>query len=145
MSWYVALVLQCFDGTDLVERYRGWIIPAIICLPQPLAVAELCSSMPVNGAFYWWTASLAPKRLARPLSFVAGWTNCMSLVTSLASFAYASASSYAYIISTLHPQWAPTNSLIMGVAMGMVLIWGMITTIRMENFQWIFLITGMLI
>ncbi|KAL4736662.1 hypothetical protein BDV11DRAFT_207462 [Aspergillus similis] len=30
----------------------GWIIPTIFVLPEVLAIAELASSMPVNGAFY---------------------------------------------------------------------------------------------
>lgn len=109
---------------------------------QPLAVAELCSAMPVNGAFYWWTAALGPKRVSRVLSFVAGWINCISLITSLASFSYAVASSWAVIISMLHPEWIPTNAQIMGVAMGLVILWGLLGALRMEKFTWLFIITS---
>ncbi|KAI8654766.1 Amino acid transporter [Fusarium keratoplasticum] len=119
----------------------GWIIPAILMVSQPLAVAELCSAMPVNGAFYWWAAALGPKRVSRVLSFVAGWINCISLITSLASFSYAVASSWAVIISMLHPQWIPTNAQIMGVAMGLVILWGLLGALRMEKFTWLFIIT----
>ncbi|UPL02490.1 hypothetical protein LCI18_013424 [Fusarium solani-melongenae] len=119
----------------------GWIIPAILMVSQPLAVAELCSAMPVNGAFYWWTAALGPKRVSRVLSFVAGWINCIALITSLASFSYAVASSWAIIISMLHPDWIPTNAQIMGVAMGLVILWGFLGALRMEKFTWLFIIT----
>ncbi|KAH8599475.1 hypothetical protein B0O99DRAFT_668493 [Bisporella sp. PMI_857] len=35
----------------------GWFIPCILFFPVALSVAEPSSSMPINGVYYWWTAT----------------------------------------------------------------------------------------
>ncbi|KAI1022604.1 hypothetical protein LB503_000719 [Fusarium chuoi] len=66
----------------------GWFIPSFFFLPWALTTAEFCSSMPVNGANYWWTAALSLPSISRPLSLIAGMANIMNALTSIASFAW---------------------------------------------------------
>ncbi|KAF5598362.1 amino-acid permease [Fusarium pseudocircinatum] len=115
----------------------GWIIPAVLFFAQPLAIAELCSSMPVNGANYWWTAALSPMSFSRPLSFISGWITIMQIVTSLASVSFACGTSLVTIISVFHPEWHPSNSQVMGIAMSIVIFWGVTSFLRMESIAWI--------
>ncbi|KAL2671592.1 hypothetical protein Neosp_014182 [[Neocosmospora] mangrovei] len=119
----------------------GWIIPSVLLLPQPLAIAELCSSMPVNGANYWWTAALAPPSLSRPFSFIAGWITVSQIITSLASLSYAGATSLSYAVPTLCPSWEPDNAQIMAIAMGLLIFWGLTSFLRMERIAWVFVLT----
>ncbi|KAG7438650.1 putative amino-acid permease [Fusarium oxysporum f. sp. raphani] len=93
----------------------GWFIPSFLFLPWALTTAEFCSSMPVNGANYWWTAALAPPSISRHLSFIAGMANIMNALTRIASFAWASSSSICTIIG-LFTGWVPANPIIFAVA-----------------------------
>jgi amino acid transporter len=119
-----------------LEYCRGWVIPAFIFAPQAMATAMLSSSMPVNGAFYWYTAALAPEKLSRPLAFMVGWTTVLSGVTSIASFAYAVASPLALFVSKLHPAWEPTNPQIMGMSFAIVALWSVLSCLRLERISW---------
>ncbi|KAF4960046.1 hypothetical protein FSARC_10577 [Fusarium sarcochroum] len=119
----------------------GWIIPAVLFFAQPLAIAELCSSMPVNGANYWWTAALSPPSLSRPLSFISGWITIAQIVTSLASVSFACGTSLATVVPIFHPEWEPNNAQIMSIAMGVVLFWGLTSFLRMESITWVFILS----
>lgn len=102
----------------------------------------LTSSMPVNGAFYWYTAALAPESYSRPLAFMVGWTTVLSGVTSVASFAYAVASPLALFISKLRPEWEPTNVQIMGISMAIVALWTVLANLRLERISWLVFINS---
>ncbi|KAJ5683332.1 amino acid transporter [Penicillium macrosclerotiorum] len=115
----------------------GWIIPAVFMIPQALAVAELCSSMPINGAFYWWTAALAPPSWSRPLSFISGWTNVFQLITSCAGLGYACATTLTSMGAALNPSWTPTNAETMAISMAIMLLYSLLIGIRMEQLSWI--------
>ncbi|KFA74348.1 hypothetical protein S40288_06692 [Stachybotrys chartarum IBT 40288] len=117
----------------------GWFIPAILFFAQPIAVAELCSSMPVNGANYWWTAALAPPAWSRPLSFLLGWLTVTQAFTALASISFAGATSFARAISMFHPEWVATDAQIMGIAMAIVLLWGALSFLQMERIAMVFI------
>jgi amino acid transporter len=104
-----------------------------------LAVAELVSAMPVNGCFYWWTAALAPQSLRRFLSFVAGWTNLLSLATSVASFAFATAATIQQAIIMVAPEWEANNAQLMAIAFGFVFIWMSLAAFRLEDIAWIYI------
>lgn len=121
---------------------RGWIIPSIIFFPQALAIAELSSSMPVNGACYWWTAALAPSRLSRPLAFVSGWTNVLALFTSVASFSYATSASLRAAIALLEPNWAATDAQLMGMSFAMIFLWTCLTVLKLENIAMVYIGCG---
>ncbi|KAH7127297.1 amino acid/polyamine transporter I [Dactylonectria macrodidyma] len=117
----------------------GWFIPAVIFFPQALAIAELCSSMPINGANYWWTAALAPPALSRPLSFISGWTSVVQVITGLASFSFACGLTLGYVIPVLQPEWIPTNAQVMGIAMAILLLWGASSFLHMENVNMVYI------
>ncbi|KAF1960436.1 PLP-dependent transferase [Byssothecium circinans] len=117
----------------------GWAIPAIVFFPQALAVSELSSSMPINGAFYWWTAALAPPRLSRPLSFAFGWFSMLSGITSMASSAWATASALSVSISMLKPGVDFTNAQVMGIAFAFTLLRASMTLLGTEKIEKIFM------
>lgn len=117
----------------------GWLIPSLVFLPQALAAAALCSAMPVNGAFYWWTAAMAPKWCSKFLSFVSGWVNLLTLATSIASFAFAVTSSTVQGIIYVAPQWSPSNAELMGIAFGVVFLWLALASRRLEEISWVYL------
>lgn len=51
-------------------------MPGLIFAPQAMAVAMLSSAMPVNGAFFWYAAALAPPRMSRFFAFLTGKYEC---------------------------------------------------------------------
>ncbi|KAH7125798.1 amino acid/polyamine transporter I [Dactylonectria macrodidyma] len=117
----------------------GWVLPVVLFFPQALAIAELSSSMPINGAFYWWTAALAPRHLSRPLSYMLGWFSMLTTMTSVASFAYATGSSYAALASFLNADWHPLNAQIMAIATGFIVPWVLMQLLGMERLSLAFL------
>ncbi|KAL5592990.1 hypothetical protein FOBRF1_012092 [Fusarium oxysporum] len=119
----------------------GWIIPNIMMLPQVIAVAELCSSMPVNGGFYWWAAALAPSRISRPVGFIVGWFNILSLATGLAAFAYAIASGLAQTLYIM-AEWEATLPALMGMAMGVITLWASLMLLKLERISIIMALTA---
>ncbi|TXC03915.1 hypothetical protein FocTR4_00000972 [Fusarium oxysporum f. sp. cubense] len=122
----------------------GWFIPSFLFLPWALTTAEFCSSMPVNGANYWWTAALAPPSISRPLSFIAGMANIMNALTSIASFAWASSSSICTIIG-LFTGWIPTNPIIFAVAIATCAVWFFTASIRMDKASLVFISSATLV
>ncbi|KAE8357497.1 amino acid/polyamine transporter I [Aspergillus caelatus] len=120
----------------------GWLIPNIMMIPQVIAVAELCSSMPVNGAFYWWAAALAPRRASRPVAFIMGWLNVLSLATHLASFSYAVASSLGQTIGYFVEGFVATRPQLMGMAMGTVTLWASLMLLRLERMTLVIMTTA---
>lgn len=97
--------------------------------------------MPINGAFYWWTAALAPRHLSRPLSFVVGWITVLSSMASLSSFAYALGSTYASLIAALRPEWAPTHAQELGISLAILALWLLLNLVKMEQFIFVVLST----
>jgi amino acid transporter len=111
-------------------------------IPQVIAIAEMCSSMPVNGAFYWWAAALAPRRASRAVAFIGGWFNLLSLATHLASFSYAVASSLAQTINYFDQDFTATRPQIMSIAMGVVTLWASLMLLRLEKVSIVMMITS---
>ncbi|SCO79479.1 related to UGA4-GABA permease-also involved in delta-aminolevulinate transport [Fusarium oxysporum] len=122
----------------------GWFIPSFLFLPWALTTAEFCSSMPVNGANYWWTAALAPPLISRPLSFIAGMANIMNALTRIASFAWASSSSICTIIG-LFTGWVPANPIIFAVAIATYAAWFFTASIRMDKASLVFISSATLV
>lgn len=125
-----------------VDRFRGWIIPSIVFFPQTLAIAELASSMPVNGSFYWWTGALAPPKWSRIISFTAGWLNVFSMFTATAAFAYALAASLAYSINMVNPDFPFTNAQLMAMSMAVFFLWLMLMLFKVETIGMVYVIIG---
>lgn len=59
--------------TDDRRQIYGWIGVCIVSLAVAYSMAEMCSAFPVAGGQYSWVAILAPKSIARGLSYVCGW------------------------------------------------------------------------
>lgn len=123
----------------------GWLIPSIIFFPQALATALFVSSMPVNGAYYWWTAALAPRWCSRFISYVAGWCALLTLATSTASFSYAVASSVVIGITYVAPSWTPDNAQLMGITFAIVICWAALSALKLENISWVYVISSAII
>ncbi|KAH6687277.1 amino acid permease-domain-containing protein [Plectosphaerella plurivora] len=121
----------------------GWIIPNIMMIPQVIAVAELCSSMPVNGGFYWWAAALAPARSSRAFAFITGWFNALAVATSLAAFAYSIAvgMSQTMTIAT-DGRYVGTLAEVMGMSMGIATVWALVMLLRLETINIIMMVTA---
>ncbi|TVY64790.1 GABA-specific permease [Fusarium oxysporum f. sp. cubense] len=135
-------VLGALVGVAIVMALSsGWIIPNLMMLPQAIAIAELCSSMPVNGGFYWWSAALAPGRFSRPVAFIVGWFNVLSLATGLAAFAYAIAAGLAETI-TIATEYEFSNAELMGISMGVITLWASLMLLRLENVSIVMIITA---
>ncbi|KAL3487244.1 amino acid/polyamine transporter I [Aspergillus germanicus] len=123
----------------------GWLIPCVLYFPFVISVCELCSSMPLNGATYWWAAALAPPRIARPLSYIAGWLNSFTLVTSLASFAYATGAGLCVVITIIKPELTLSTAEQMGIAMGIVVFWAVLSCLRLEQISFIFICSAAIV
>lgn len=117
----------------------GWVIPSIVFLPQAMAAAALCSAMPVNGAFYWWTAAMAPAWCSKFLSYLSGWVNLLTLATSISSFAWAGTSTTVQGITFVASQWTPTRPEMMAIAFGVVFMWLALSSRRLEEISWIYM------
>ena len=50
----------------------SWIVICLITLPVAFSLAEICSAYPVAGGQYSWVAILAPRKIARGLSWITG-------------------------------------------------------------------------
>ena len=55
-------------------------------------MAEICSTYPIAGSVYHWTAMLANKKWAPSLSYICGWFNFLGNAAGDASFSYGFAS-----------------------------------------------------
>ncbi|KAJ4030413.1 hypothetical protein NW763_014862 [Fusarium oxysporum] len=136
--------LGAMSITMAMASPMGWFIPSFLFLPWALTTAEFCSSMPVNGANYWWTAALAPPSISRPLSFIAGMANIMNALTRIASFAWASSSSICTIIG-LFTGWVPANPIIFAVAIATYAAWFFTASIRMDKASLVFISSATLV
>ncbi|KAJ5721464.1 uncharacterized protein N7483_009398 [Penicillium malachiteum] len=53
---------------------------SLVTLAVAIPMAEMCSMYPVAGGQYSWVAALAPPKIARGLSYVAGWFMLIGLL-----------------------------------------------------------------
>ncbi|KIW04598.1 uncharacterized protein PV09_04346 [Verruconis gallopava] len=51
----------------------SWLGICAVTLAVAYSLAEMCSAYPVAGGQYSWVAVLAPKRIARGMSYISGW------------------------------------------------------------------------
>ncbi|KAJ6016842.1 hypothetical protein N7451_000221 [Penicillium sp. IBT 35674x] len=123
----------------------GWIIPNILMFPEVLAICELASSMPLNGAFYWWTGALAPPKWSHSLSYITGWLNILQIFTGTAAFAYAVASSFAYSVNIVVPSFSGTNAELMALSMAIVVLWAALMGLNLEKISVIYIIMALLV
>ena len=128
------------QGADL--GYRGWLIPNLLMLPEVLAICELASSMPVNGAFYWWTGALVPPKWSHFVSYLTGWLNLLSMFTATAAFAYAVASSFAYSVTIAVPTMEWTDPQLMAISMGVTILWAALMSLKLESIGIIYVSMG---
>ncbi|KAL4885751.1 amino acid/polyamine transporter I [Aspergillus karnatakaensis] len=120
----------------------GWFIPSVLVIPEVLAISELASSMPVNGAFYWWSGALAPPRWSHSVSFITGYLNILSIFTATAAFAYAVSSSFSSAVVIAVPDMAWTNAQLMGLSIGIVVLWSALMTLKLEQVAIIYMTMG---
>uniref|UniRef100_A0A093VEJ9 Putative amino-acid permease n=1 Tax=Talaromyces marneffei PM1 TaxID=1077442 RepID=A0A093VEJ9_TALMA len=146
---YVAVYRRVFRSLGnmclVIAVTSGWIIPNAILLPQVLAIAELASSMPINGSFYWWAGALAPPRWSHAVSLITGWLNVQAMFAATAAFAYAVASSLAYAVAIAFPSMIWTNAEIMCLSLAVLATWGSLMTLRLERIAFVYMTIAILI
>ncbi|RAO73777.1 uncharacterized protein BHQ10_009789 [Talaromyces amestolkiae] len=75
-----AFIIGVSAGGPPVILY-GWIGTCILTLAVACAMAEMCSRWPVAGGQYSWVALMAPKKIAREMSYVTGWFMLMGMLS----------------------------------------------------------------
>jgi len=63
----------------------------------------------------------------------------LSLATSVASFAFATASSIQNSVGMLHPEWEATNAQLMAISWALLFIWMSLAAFRLEDIAWIYI------
>lgn len=111
-------------------------------LPEVLAICELSSSMPLNGAFYWWTGALAPPSWSHALSYISGWLNILQIFAATASFAFAVASAFAYGLTIAAPGFNGTESELMALSMAVVILWAALMCMKLERISMVYIAMG---
>lgn len=66
------LIVGVESGGPPVMIY-SWIGVSLFGLAVAYSMAEMCSAYPVSGGQYAWVAAIAPRRIARGMSWVTGW------------------------------------------------------------------------
>lgn len=74
------------EGGPAAALY-GFLLVSIFTFCIAASIAELISAYPTTGGPYYWTARLAPPKLAPLLSLLTGYANCMSWICACASVA----------------------------------------------------------
>ena len=69
----------------------SWIAISVLTLAVAFSMAEICSSFPVAGGQYSWVTALAPKRIARGMSWITGWFMITGLIAMAAVINFLSA------------------------------------------------------
>ena len=66
------LIVGVESGGPPVMIY-SWIGICLFSLAVAYSMAEMCSAYPVAGGQYTWVAAIAPRRIARGMSWITGW------------------------------------------------------------------------
>ena len=98
--------------------------------------------MPVNGAYYWWSAALAAPKYSRPVGFIAGWATILTLLTGMASITFATAATAAASITLLNVRWNPANAELMGIALAILILWTALSEIGSNRLNTLLIICG---
>ncbi|GKZ29330.1 hypothetical protein AbraIFM66950_004302 [Aspergillus brasiliensis] len=143
---YVAVYQRDFRSLEnmcmVISLTSGWIIPNVLMLPEVLAVAELASSMPVNGSFYWWAGALAPPAWSHAVSFITGWLNVLTMFASTAAFAYAVSTSFSYVVTIAVPGMVWTDAQMMVLSLAVIVVWGALMTLNLEGIAFVYISMG---
>uniref|UniRef100_A0A060T758 ARAD1B20746p n=1 Tax=Blastobotrys adeninivorans TaxID=409370 RepID=A0A060T758_BLAAD len=85
----------------------GWLVPSIFILSVGIAMAEFGSALPTSGGLYWWTFRFSPKKIQRPLCFLAGYSNTLGLIGGTCSITYGLANFILSIPAICDPSFVP--------------------------------------
>lgn len=80
-SFSIVTCWTALSGTMIIGAESGgppvmiwsWVFICLLSLTVAYSMAEMCSAYPVAGGQYSWVAMLAPRSMARGLSYVCGW------------------------------------------------------------------------
>lgn len=88
----------------------GWVFVSLISVCIAASLAEICSQVPSAGGVYVWSAYLAPKGYARPVSWLVGWINVAANICLALSILFGGAQLILAGISIFRDnQWAPES------------------------------------
>ncbi|CAO3630989.1 unnamed protein product [Cunninghamella blakesleeana] len=74
-SGLTSLFLYGLKTGGPVVMIWGWVAVSLFTLPVSLAMAEICSSLPVAGGLYYWAAMLSTPKYRALTSWLTGWYN----------------------------------------------------------------------
>jgi choline transport protein len=63
----------------------SWLGICVVTLAVAFSLAEMCSALPVSGGQYSWVAVMAPKNIARGMSYVTGWFMLIGILAMYAT------------------------------------------------------------
>ena len=98
------LITSINSGGPVLLVY-GAIIIFVISLAIAVSLSELASAMPNAAGQFYWTRELAPKRYARPLSFVTGWFAWSGSIFGSASWAVSAGAAIVGCWQLMHPSF----------------------------------------
>lgn len=127
----------------------GWLLPSLCILTVGLSMAEMGSAMPTSGGLYWWTFKFSPKRIRKPLSFLAGYSNTLGLIGGLCSIDYGFASMMLSVAGIgSNGSYTPTKYHTFGVFVACVIshgIVGSLATSIISRLQGLCILTNMIV
>ncbi len=77
----------------------GWVIGSIMTWTTVRCLAEICSTYPVAGSVFHWSALLAGRKWGPSASYICGWFNLLGNAACDTSFAYGFAQMISATIS----------------------------------------------
>jgi choline transport protein len=98
----LTLVIQ--EGGPAAALY-GFLLVSLFTFCVSASIAELVSAFPTTGGPFYWTARIAPKKIAPFLSLLTGYANCMSWVCACASVASTNAQQIFGFVVITHPDF----------------------------------------
>ncbi|KAI8370144.1 amino acid/polyamine transporter I [Choanephora cucurbitarum] len=94
----------------------GWLIVSFFTMMVALAMAEICSSHPVAGGLYWWSAKLSTTRYGPFASWMTGWFNLIGQFAVTTGINYGIALMLVAVISIgTNGTWVPTAGATVGL------------------------------
>ncbi|KAI4146427.1 MAG: hypothetical protein LQ340_005932 [Diploschistes diacapsis] len=99
------LVVGIESGGPPVMIY-SWIAVSLLTLAVASSLAEICSAYPVAGGQYSWVMVLAPKSIARGMSWITGWFMITGILAMAATTSFVGANFILGMANLSYPGYA---------------------------------------
>lgn len=84
----------------------SWIAVSLLTLAVASSLAEICSAYPVAGGQYSWVMVLAPKSIARGMSWITGWFMITGILAMAATTSFVGANFILGMANLSYPGYA---------------------------------------